>query len=68
MVSGAEVVLMTRPLTQTLLWSRGPELHQVLQVRLLRGNLKVTDVTVSLPRRQNVLNQQRFHAGTFIST
>lgn len=43
-----------RWLTQTFLRSWGSELHQVLQVRLLRGNLKVADVTVSLLHNNGV--------------
>lgn len=56
-------------LTETFLRGRRAELHQVLQVRLLRGDLEVADVTVSLWRRQKVSvtrcrNQVGFSTGT----
>lgn len=41
-------------LTETFLRRRRAELHQVLQVRLLGGDLKVTDVTVPLWQKVSV--------------
>lgn len=46
-------------LTETFLGRRRAELHQVLQVRLLRGDLEVADVTVSLWQKVSVTRRSK---------
>lgn len=46
-------------LTETFLRRRRAELHQVLQVRLLRGDLEVADVTVSLWQKVSVTRRSK---------
>ena len=49
---------LTEGPTESLLWGRGAVLHQVLEVGLLRGDLKVTDVAVSLQSHYTALVKQ----------
>lgn len=38
--------------TEAFLWCRGPELHEILQVGLLQGDLIVPDVPITLQLHQ----------------